>query len=101
MSVYVVLGVEFDFDIGFCVAPQKPGENCEKRDSRTIFFREISAPILFLGGRRADFFFRGVGAVVARPRRRCGAAAAPLRRRRGWTKFLLLCVSHHYGNTVN
>ena len=47
MSVYVVLGVEFDFDIGFCVAPQKPGKNWEKHDVRTFFFRGMSAPIFF------------------------------------------------------
>ena len=29
-SIYVVIRVEFEFDLGFCVAPQKPGKNREK-----------------------------------------------------------------------
>ena len=31
----LLLCVEFDFDIRFCVAPQKPSTNCERHDFRT------------------------------------------------------------------
>ena len=57
-SIYVVFRIDFEFDISFCVAPQKPSKNMEKRDFRTILFSEHWHAICFFsGGRRADLFF--------------------------------------------
>ena len=54
MFVYVVFRVEFEFEIRFCMAPQKPGKNLEKRDVRAMSF--------FSGDQRTYFFIRAVGA---------------------------------------
>ena len=60
ISIYVVFRVEIEFDIRFCVIPQKAINNCEKQYFRSdLFFRRSAHRFLFAGKRCADFFGRG------------------------------------------
>ena len=62
MFIYIVFRVEFEFDIRFCVAPQKPEKNSETHKFRTYFFLTgPSGAQFFLGDALSggNFFLMG------------------------------------------